>query len=100
MADKTDFRFVASLAGTPNLADDPRLALMAACVANQQRAGFGSLIDIRQFTCPGCKSAGFNTGWGCVEFVCGAEAADDEMMTTCPQEAPPASSISEERPHG
>lgn len=51
MSDDT-WRFARSSApdDTTNLADDPRLSLMASCVANQQRhAGFGTYIEASVF---------------------------------------------------
>ena len=63
--------------GVLNLADDERLATMAACVVNQQAAGFRDYIDLRQVPCPDCGGAGFNTGWGFFKHVCGAEILSD-----------------------
>lgn len=59
--------------GLVNLADEPRLALLAVCIAEQQHAGFRDHLDLRQAACPDCNSPGFNTGWGYWLFVCGTE---------------------------
>lgn len=84
--DETDvtFRFLkagrewAESGGGPNHADNPKLALMAVCVANQQKAGFGPVIDIREAPCPNCRAPGFNTGWGFFQHTCGAEVLAGE----------------------
>jgi hypothetical protein len=56
---------------------DTRCAILAVCVADQQRAGFKSYIDLRQASCPDCTAPGFNTGWGFWRFACGAEILSD-----------------------
>lgn len=66
-----------------DLSKDARLSLLAACIADQQRAGFGDLLDMRQAPCPVCKSPGFNTGWGFFLHTCGAEIGGGEIMRTC-----------------
>lgn len=96
----SDYTFVRGLPHAPNLADDPRLAAMAAAVANQQRAGFKRVIDLRQFACPACKAPGFNTGWGDIAFICGGAIVGEEWSAPCPTQGPPAPSVSEERAHG
>jgi hypothetical protein len=71
-------------AASVNLADDPRIAFLACRVADQQRAGFGSYLDLRQVPCPDCGGPGFNTGWGVWAFVCGAEFhTDGEPCEPC-----------------
>lgn len=64
--------------GCTNLADDPKIALIAACIVMQQSAGFrdkkgNAVVDLRQIDCPECNAPGFNTGWGHWLFQCGAE---------------------------
>lgn len=73
------------LKGETSLHTDERLALMAVCVATQQSAGFKRTIDIREWSCPSCRSPGFNTGLGYVRFTCGAEhtVGDDGLSTPC-----------------
>lgn len=53
--------------------------LLAASIANQQRAGFDNLLDIREHNCPDCNAPGFNSGWGVIDFTCGSSwlAGDD-----------------------
>lgn len=63
--------------GSINLADDPKLALLAVSIASQQSAGFKEYLDLREVHCPDCGAAGFNTGWGYWHFVCGAEILSD-----------------------
>lgn len=53
--------------------------LLAISVALQQKAGFGSRIDIREWKCPRCGDPGFNSGWGAINFVCGGESVGDEF---------------------
>jgi hypothetical protein len=78
--------------GLVNLADDPRLSLLAACVANQcTYAGFGrqGVIDARQSACPDCGAPGFNTGMGVWVFTCGAERlSDGDPAEPCPKAKP------------
>lgn len=70
---------------TPSLDDDPIISLLARAIISQQRAGFKDTADIRKFTCYRCKSAGFNTGWGFIAYVCGAEVlSDGEIDKACP----------------
>ena len=71
------YRFAKSAEDAPSQHTDERLALMAVCVAQQQAAGFGTYIDIRQGECPECAAPGFNTGWGVWRFTCGAELHGD-----------------------
>lgn len=79
----TEYNFLKA-DGVPNLADDPRLSLFAVCVASQQSAGFKTTIDARQFECPICKAAGFNTGWGYTMYTCGSEVlSDGEISVSC-----------------
>lgn len=77
------YTFLRSMPGRPDHAADPTMALMAICVAEQQRAGFGTTIDLRHFECPSCRGAGFNSGWGFFRFTCGAEilTGDDGDIT-------------------
>lgn len=60
-----------------DLSFDPRLATLACCIANQQKAGFGNYIDLRQVECPECKAPGFNTGWGFWQHACGNQILPD-----------------------
>lgn len=65
-----------------NLADDPKLALLATCVISQHNAGFNDrnghpLADLREAHCEGCGAPGFNTGWGYWKHTCGAEVLSD-----------------------
>ena len=84
--------------GCANLADDPKIALIAACIVMQQAAGFrdkkgNAVVDLRQINCPDCDAPGFNTGWGCFLFQCGAEiiTGDDATMTEpCGAKSPAA----------
>lgn len=62
---------------TVNHAEDPKIALLAVCVAHQQKAGFKNAIDIRETACPECKAPGFNTGWGVFLHTCGCEMHPD-----------------------
>ena len=85
MADKDEknVKFTSSEVGEHNLADDPKLRLLAFCIISQQDAGFkdghgNTFVDLRQGECPTCKGAGFNTGWGFWKFVCGAEILNSE----------------------
>jgi hypothetical protein len=77
--------------GLVNLADDPRLALLAACVANQHTyGGFRDVIDARQSACPDCAAPGFNTGMGVWVFTCGAERlSDGDPAEPCPKATGP-----------
>lgn len=82
MADK-EIKFMKAEPGEPNLADDPKIALIAACIVMQQGAGFrdkkgNPIVDLRQSHCPGCNAPGFNTGWGVWRFLCGAEVLTGE----------------------
>jgi hypothetical protein len=64
-----------------NHANDPKLALLACCVASQQTAGFRNVIDLREALCPECKASGFNTGWGVFRYSCGGETHNDDEGT-------------------
>lgn len=65
-----------------NLALDPKLALLAVCVVNQQR--FTNTIDLRQAKCLKCGAVGYNTGWGFWRFTCGAGIfPDGEFAAPC-----------------
>ena len=77
MGEPKEYRFAPSIDGAPSLHIEDRLALMAKCIADQQRAGFGEYLDIRQFECCGCGAPGFNTGWGVTEYTCGASVHSD-----------------------
>lgn len=66
-------------------ADQDRLNCLAACIANQQKAGFGAYLDVREANCETCGAAGFNTGWGFWNFACGAEVLTcGEGTVPCP----------------
>jgi hypothetical protein len=71
--------------GLTDLSKDPRLGLLAACVANQQRfAGFKAVIDAREGHCPDCGASGFNTGMGVWAHTCGSEwHTSGEVATPC-----------------
>ncbi len=72
-------------AGAKNLATDPRLALLAVCIASQQSAGFKTYLDLREVPCRDCGASGFNTGWGYWRHECGAEfLSDGEESEPCP----------------
>ncbi|MCP5087904.1 MAG: hypothetical protein GY952_14015 [Rhodobacteraceae bacterium] len=71
------------MAGGGDLSEDPKLALLATCIINQQRAGFKNVVDLREELCPDCNAPGFNTGWGFLRFTCGAE------ILSCGEEAEP-----------
>lgn len=87
------YRFAKSVEGAPSLHTDPKIALLACCVADQQRAGFKEYLDLRQFECPVCDAPGFNTGWGVVAYTCGAEYhGDGEAANPCPKSLPPRKS--------
>lgn len=73
-------------AGTIQLADDARFALLANCLISQQQAGFKDVADLRQLHCPDCGAAGFNTGWGNWQFTCGASWLTDGEA--CDQSCP------------
>lgn len=65
-----------------NLANDPKLALLATCIISQQSAGFEDrkgrpVADLREVKCPTCGAPGFNTGWGYWKHACGAEVLTD-----------------------
>lgn len=84
----SDYQFAADDGASTNLASDPKIASLASCIANQQRAGFKTLLDLRQASCPQCRAPGFNTGWGYFAFTCGAEVSGDEMMAPCSAPSP------------
>ncbi len=78
----SDYRFAPTAkddraAGTINLSENPESALLAACIAEQQAAGFGDYLDLRRPSCQDCGAPGFNTGWGYWRFGCGAEVLSD-----------------------
>lgn len=84
MSEPKGYIFAPSIEGAPSLHDDDRLALLAKCVADQQRAGFKEYLDIRQFQCCRCHAPGFNTGWGVIEYTCGATMhSDGEWADEC-----------------
>lgn len=90
MSEEVIYRFMKGVDGAPSLHADARLALMAVCVATQQSAGFGPVIDVREAKCPICRAPGFNTGWGVFRHTCGAEYHNDDEGTTaepCPKRA-------------
>lgn len=74
------FKFLRDIDGgiDNNLALDGKIALLASCVADQQKAGFGNVLDLRQAECPQCRAPGFNTGWGYWAHTCGAEIIGGE----------------------
>lgn len=83
MSKETEIKFMRSDDADKNLADDPRIALIASCVVMQQAAGFrdkkgNAVVDLRQIDCPECDAPGFNTGWGVFLFQCGAEITTGE----------------------
>ena len=83
------FKFMAGSDSALSLHRDPKLALLASCIANQQKAGFKNVIDMREAKCAVCEAPGFNTGWGFFAFTCGAEILNDEEgtpSTSCPHE--------------
>jgi hypothetical protein len=89
MSDDENFRFAPDGEGTVNLASDERLALLAVCVAHQQKAGFRAYLDLRQASCPDCGAPGFNTGWGAWMHTCGSEwNGDGEQFEPCSHAKP------------
>ena len=69
MAEDQEVKFMQSSGGELNLADEPKLALLATCIISQQAAGFkdatgNPVADLRAAKCTHCASPGFNTGWG------------------------------------
>lgn len=70
-------------AGSTSASVEPRMRILASCVALQQSANFGTHLDIREAKCERCGASGFNTGWGYVAFACGAE-----MLTSGDVDAP------------
>ena len=78
-----------------NLADDPKIALLAECIISQQEAGFKRngkpLADLREANCYECAASGYNTGWGYFKFLCGMENCNGEEHAPCgnPKEATP-----------
>jgi hypothetical protein len=81
------FRF-ATEEHVPAATDQERLNCLAACIANQQQAGFKDYLDTREIHCETCGASGFNTGWGFFEFACGATLlSDGEGGDPCPKEA-------------
>ncbi len=76
-----EFQFAAhSVDELPPAGDQQRLdvlAVLAVCIANQQRAGFGAYLDVREVKCADCGASGFNTGWGFWRFSCGLEVMTD-----------------------
>lgn len=80
----TEYRYAPDDEGTSNLAHDPRLSLLAVCIASQQSAGFKEYLDLREAPCSECKAPGFNTGWGFWKHTCGAEIlSDGEIGEPC-----------------
>ena len=67
----------------PEAPADPKIKHLAACVADQQRAGFKDLIDLREVQCPDCGAPGYNTGWGFFSYLCGAEAVGEDDFKSC-----------------
>jgi hypothetical protein len=82
MNDQT-YQFARGDEAAPSLADDPRLALFAVSIARQQSAGFKLHLDCRQFACPDCGAAGFNSGWGSIDFTCGASVVGEDFAEPC-----------------
>jgi hypothetical protein len=88
MKDASDeFRFAEHDKNWPAADDQGRLDALAACIANQQKSGFGNYLDVREMKCGCCGSSGFNTGWGFFEFACGATQinGDDDGGDPCPR---------------
>lgn len=85
MADEFEVGFMRDAApdgDAVNLADDPKMKLLATCIISQQAAGFrdkkdNPIADLRQSKCPDCGAPGFNTGWGYWMHACGAEILSD-----------------------
>lgn len=78
MSAEQKYQFAEGDDDTPNIADDPRLALFAVSIARQQSAGFRLHLDCRQFACPYCGAAGFNSGWGSIDYTCGLSIVGGE----------------------
>lgn len=76
--DWSSYSVMADSEGFENLAHDPKLRLLAECIADQQAAGFRFVLDLRQAPCPGCGAPGFNTGWGYFRHTCGSEVTNGE----------------------
>ncbi len=74
----SSYRVMADGEGFENLAHDPKLLLLAECIADQQTAGFGNVLDLRQAPCPECGAPGFNSGWGFFRHTCGADVTNGE----------------------
>lgn len=92
MSDEQEVKFLRDAdADGVNLADDPRIALIAVCVVSQQAAGFrdgdgNAVVDLREVKCQECGAPGFNSGWGFWRFRCGAEImTDGEPAEECPK---------------
>lgn len=81
------YQFAAPGRGMADAATDPRIALIGVCVASQQVAGYGFLIDLREAACPTCRASGFNTGLGFWRYTCGAEIlTSGDVDRPCAQE--------------
>jgi len=81
-----EIKFMRGEDADTNLADDPKIALIAACIVMQQAAGFrdkkgNAVVDLRQIDCPKCGAPGFNSGGGSFLFQCGAEIVTGEDAT-------------------
>lgn len=84
-----DYSFMKGGPDAPSLHTDLRLATLAACVADQQAAGFKGVIDLREAKCRCCGASGFNTGFGFWRFACGAEVMPDgDECEPCPTATP------------
>jgi hypothetical protein len=90
MTTYTKMRFADHNEDAPSASDQERLDCLAACIVNQQNAGFGSYLDVREMHCADCGASGFNTGWGFWEFACGLEVlTDGEPSVPCSRTPPP-----------
>jgi len=93
MSEKVEVKFMRGSDGGTNLADDPKLSLLATCVISQQSAGLtdkkgNPVADLREALCPTCSAPGFNTGWGYWKHTCGAEVCSDgEESAPCTKAA-------------
>ena len=93
MSKEIEVKFMRGATGETNLADDPKLALLATCLISQQAAGFKDakgkpVADLREALCPQCSAPGFNTGWGYWKHICGAEiCSDGEESVPCEKTA-------------
>lgn len=100
MGDKENrkFRFADHSEECPPSADQERLDCLAAAIANQQAANFGTYLDVRELNCADCGASGFNTGWGFWQFSCGLEVlSDGEVCCDCTRTPSQAATTGGER---